>query len=197
MTDDEIELLLAVARTPERPRTSLEERIQLLEDHRRLHDLVLTYGWLCDGRRWDELLDLYTDDFERFLVGTLEEHLVGKEVLRERYEAPVLPRKVVDGKGSEGGPPPAAQLNTYEIRHLIHPPLTRVSDDGTEATVAAVYSIVATTGDGTGPNREDFRRGEHEGGYIFGFRKLPGVGWRFCRMVVISENARNPLFQSS
>jgi hypothetical protein len=187
MTDDEIELLLAVARTPERPRTSLEERIQLLEDHRNLHDLVLTYGWLCDARRWDELLDLYTDDFERFLVGTLEEHLVGKDVLRERYETPVLPRK-----GGVGGPPPATQVNSYEIRHLIHPPLTRVSDDGTEATVVAVYSIVATTGEGS-----DLRRGEHEGGYIFGFRKVRGVGWRFCRMVVISENARNPLFQDA
>jgi hypothetical protein len=185
MNDAEIEMLLEVVRTPERPRATLEERIQLIEDHRQLHDLVLTYGWLCDARRWDELLDLYTDDFERFLVGTLEEHLVGKEVLRERYESPVLPRK-----GGEGGPPPAAQVNTYEIRHLIHPPLVRVSDDGLGATVAAVYSIVATTGDGP-----DFRRGEHEGGYIFGFRKEPEVGWRFCRMVVISENARNPLFQ--
>src|SRR3954463_1101203 len=102
MNDDEIEMLLAVARTPGRARTSLDERIQLLEDHRQLHDLVLTYGWLCDARRWDELLDLYTDDFERFLVGTLEEHLVGKEVLRQRYIAPVLPRKA-----GEGAAPPA------------------------------------------------------------------------------------------
>jgi hypothetical protein len=187
VNDAEIEMLLEVVRTPERPRTTVEERIQLIEDVRALHDLVLTYGWLCDARRWDELLDLYTDDFERFLVGTLEEHLVGKEVLRERYEAPVLPRK-----GGEGGPPPASQVNAYEIRHLIHPPVIRVSDDGTEATAAAVYSIVATSGDGP-----DLRRGEHEGGYIFGFRKEAGIGWRFSRMVVISENARNPLFQAS
>jgi hypothetical protein len=187
MTDDEIAMLLDVVRTHERPRETLEERVQLIEDHRQLHDLVLAYGWLCDARRWDELLDLYTDDFERFLVGTLEEHLVGKEVLRERYIAPVLPRK-----GGEGGPPPATLVNTYEIRHMIHPPVVRVSDDSSEATVAAVYSIVATTGDGA-----ELRRGEHEGGYIFGFRKVPDVGWRFCRMVVISENARNPLFQGA
>jgi ketosteroid isomerase-like protein len=185
MNDAEIALLLDVVRAPEKPRTSLEARLTHLEDVRSIQDLVLAYGWLCDARRWDELLDLYTDDFERFLVGTLEEHLVGKEALRERYEAPVLPRK-----GGAGGPPPASQVNAYEIRHMIHPPVVRVSDDGNEATAAAVYSIVATSGDGA-----ELRRGEHEGGYIFGFRKVPDVGWRFCRMVVISENARNPLFQ--
>jgi hypothetical protein len=187
MTDEEIARLLDVVRTPERPREDLEGRIAVLEDQRRITELVLTYGWLCDARRWDELLELYTDDFERFLVGTLEEHLVGKEVLRERYLAPVLPRK-----GDGAGPPPAAQINAYEIRHMIHPPVVRVSDDGDEATAAATYSIVATSGDGP-----DFRRGEHEGGYIFGFRREPHSGWRFCRMIVISENARNPLFQSS
>jgi hypothetical protein len=187
MTDDELAMLLDVVRTPERPRETLEEKVALIEDKQRLNDLVLAYGWLCDARRWDELLELYTDDFERFLVGTLEEHLVGKEVLRERYFAPVLPRK---GDGS--GPPPASQINTYEIRHMIHPAVVRVDDDNVHATVAAVYSIVATTGDGP-----DFRRGEHEGGYIFGFRREPEVGWRFNRMTVISENARNPLFQSS
>jgi hypothetical protein len=187
MTDDELALLLDVARTPERPRTTTEERLQLLEDHRTITDLVMIYGWLCDARRWDELLELYTDDFERFLLGTLEEHLVGKEILRERYFAPVLPNR--DGKG---GPPPAAQINSYELRHMIHPPVVRVADDGQTATVAAVYSIVATSGDGP-----DLVRGEHEGGYIFGFRKEPDVGWRFCRMTVISENARNPLFQSA
>lgn len=186
MTDDELALLLDVVRTPETPRATLEERIALLEDHRRLTDLVMTYGWLCDARLWDELLELYTDDFERILVGTLDEHLVGKEVLRERYFAPVLPRK-----GGVGGPPPATQINSYEIRHMIHPPVVRVDDDGNHATVAAVYSIVATSGDGA-----DFVRGEHEGGYIFRFRREPDVGWRFCRMTVISENARNPLFQS-
>jgi hypothetical protein len=43
---------------------------------------------------------------------------------------------------------------------------------------------------GDGP---DFRRGEHEGGYVFGMRREDGR-WKFESMVVISENARNPLF---
>ena len=83
-------------------------------------------------------------------------------------------------------------INTYELRHLIHPPVIRISDDNETATVAAVYSLVASSGDGA-----DFRRGEHEGAYLFEMRRVPGVGWRFARMTVISENARNPLFRSS
>lgn len=186
MTDDELAELLAVVHTAERPRETLEERVELLEAHRDLSDLVLEYGLLCDARRWDELLELYTDDFERTLLGTLAEKVKGKEKLRALYEAPVLPRS-----GDHAGPPPAAQLGTYELRHLIHPPVTRVSDDGTHATVAAIYSLVASSGDGA-----DFRKGDHQGGYIFGFRR-EGGRWRFESMVVISENARNPMFAAT
>ena len=184
MTDDELARILDVVRAPERTPDTLEERVALLETHRTLTDLVMLYGWLCDGRRWDELLDHYTDDFERTLLGTLNETVKGKEKLRQLYEAPALPR------ADEGaaGPPPASVINTYELRHLIHPPVIRVADDGEHATVAAVYSLVVSSGE-----VPDFKRGEHEGGYIFGFRVDDGR-WRFESMVVISENARNPLF---
>lgn len=185
MTDEEIALLLDVVNTPERPRETLEERVRLVEDQRAIHDLVMAYGWLCDARRWDELLDLYTDDFERVLAGTLQEVARGKETLRRLYEAPALPRS----GDAAGGPPDAALINRYEIRHLIHPPVVRIGDDDDTALAAAVYSIVATAGDGP-----DLRTGSHQGGYVFGLRREP-AGWRFCRMTVISENARNPLFQ--
>ena len=187
MTDDELAELLDVVRTPERARTSLEERVELIETRRAITDLVMLYGWLCDARRWDELLDHYTDDFERTLLGTLSEKVKGKEKLRELYLRPVLPRK-----GDGAGPPPAEQINTYELRHLIHPPVVRVSDDGGHARVAAVYSLVATSGDGPA-----FKRGEHEGGYLFGLRREADGRWRFESMVVISENARNPLFSAA
>ena len=185
MTDDEIALLLDVVNTSERPGVTLEERVQLAEDRHAIHDLVLAYGWLCDARRWDELLDLYTDDFERILAGTLQEVARGKDTLRKLYEAPQLPRAGADDKA----PPAASLINQYEIRHMIHPPVIRIGDDRDQATAAAVYSIVATSGDGP-----EQRKGDHQGGYIFGFRREP-KGWRFCRMTVISENARNPLFQ--
>ena len=184
MKDEELAAILDVVRTPERPRATLDERVGLLEAHGAITDLVMLYGWLCDARRWDELLDHYTDDFERTLLGTLDEKVKGKEKLRELYERPQLPRK-----GDGAGPPPADQINTYELRHLIHPPVVRVADDGLSATVAAVYSLVASRGDGP-----SFQRGEHEGGYIFGMRREPDGRWKFASMIVISENARNPLF---
>jgi hypothetical protein len=184
MNDAELGRILDVVRLQERPRQTLEERVALIEDHRALTDLVMLYGWLCDGRLWDELLDNYTEDFERTLLGTLDEKVKGKENIRPLYVSPVLPRK----DGDDAGPPPASQISTYELRHLIHPPVIRVSDDNQKATVAAVYSLVVSSGDGP-----DFRRGEHEGGYVFGMRREDGR-WKFESMVVISENARNPLF---
>ena len=187
MKDDELAAILDVVRTPERERDTLEERVSILEAHRTITDLVMLYGWLCDARRWDELLDHYTDDFDRTLLGTLDEKLKGKEKLREVYERPQLPRKV-----DAAGPPPAEQLNAYELRHLIHPPVVRIADDGQTALVAAVYSLVASSGDGA-----TFRRGEHEGGYIFGMRREANGRWRFASMTVISENTRNPLFSAA
>ena len=186
MKDAELDQLIAVVETPQRQPDSLEERLRLVEDHRQITDLVMLYGWLCDRRRWDDLLSYYTDDFERTLSGTLNEKVKGKEKLRELYIRPVLPRS-----GDAAGPPPADIIKTYELRHLIHPPVIRVSDDGQTASVAAVYSLVATQGDG-----KDLRRGEHEGAYLFGMRREP-EGWRFATMTVISENTRNPLFSTS
>jgi hypothetical protein len=125
MNDAELGRILDVVRLQERPRQTLEERVALIEDHRALTDLVMLYGWLCDGRLWDELLDNYTEDFERTLLGTLDEKVKGKENILPLYVSPVLPRK----DGDDAGPPPASQISTYELRHLIHPPVIRVSDD--------------------------------------------------------------------
>jgi hypothetical protein len=187
MKDDELDRLIEVVMMPDHVPDTPEGRIAAIEDRQRINDLVMLYGWLCDRRRWDELLEHYTEDFERCLAGTLEERVKGKEKLRELYFRPVLPRSA-----DRPATPPADQINSYELRHLIHPPVIRLSENGNEATVAAVYSLVATSGDGAA-----FQRGEHEGAYLFGMRREPEVGWRFATMTVISENARNPLFQAS
>ena len=188
MTNDELALLLEVANSEQHSGATLEERIRLLEDLRQISDLVMRYGWLCDARRWDEVLDLYTDDFERCLAGTLDECLRGKEALREVYERPVLPRK---GGGADNSGD-VARTSAFQCRHMIHPPVVRILDDGSRAVAAAVYSLVASEGEG-----EAFVRAEHEGGYIFGFRREPVVGWRFESMTVISEIANNPLFKAT
>jgi SnoaL-like protein len=175
-------LLEAVARA-ERRCTTTDERVTALEDREAIRDLICRYGLLCDARRWDELLELYTDDFERELAGTLSEFARGKERLRELYERPELPRP--DGASSEA--PPAAVLTTQAVRHLITDPAIRLTAPD-EATAVARYALVAEREDADG-----YRRGMHEGSYIFTFRK--DDRWRFATMVVFSNNARNPLFQ--
>jgi hypothetical protein len=76
---EELAELLDVVRLAERRRDTLEERIEAVEARREIADLVMLYGWLCDAGEWDELLEHYTDDFERTLLGTLDEKVKGKD----------------------------------------------------------------------------------------------------------------------
>ncbi|HEX7096171.1 MAG TPA: nuclear transport factor 2 family protein [Acidimicrobiales bacterium] len=182
MTDDELAQLLAVACAAEDEPADPDERVQRLEDRRRIVELLIEYGLREDASRWDELLDLCTDDVERVLAGSLDERVTGKEALRAVLLAPVMPRK-----SGVGAAPPPEQVLAYEVRHLIDQPVVRVHGD--TATVVASYSLLATTGDGA-----TFRRGRHEGGYVFELRRGGPRGWLISRMLIITENARNPLF---
>jgi hypothetical protein len=185
---EEHDALVEVALRIERPRTTLEERTQLLEDKEAVRDLIMQYGFLCDAGRWDELLDLYTDDIERVLTGSLDEHVRGKEALRELYDNPVLPVRE-DGDGAE----PASRLQSptgggeRAARHMISTNVVRVSDDGAEAWASVQYSLVLTRIDG-----DDFERGEHEGAYVFDFRKQDGT-WKVRKLVVIANSLFNPM----
>jgi SnoaL-like domain len=183
----ELDALLEVVQRPERARTTLEERAQALDDRHEIRALIMTYGYLCDARRWDELLDLYTDDIERVLAGSLTETVRGKEQLREKLVAPTLERAAPDGRPA---PAPPSHLLTLGLRHLMASDVVRLGDDGTTATAAVQYSMVATSDGDAG-----YRRGVHEGSYVFDFRKVDGT-WKFCRQYIVSDNAHNPLFQA-
>jgi ketosteroid isomerase-like protein len=180
----EIDALLEVVTRAERPRTTLEERLQALEDRQAIRDLVMAYGYLCDARRWDDLLELYTDDIERVLGGSLTEEVKGKANLREKLVAPTLKHR-----SGDGGAPAVSHLERLELRHLMASEVIRLSDDNTTATAIAQYTMVATSDDKRG-----FRRGTHEGSYVFEFRKDHGT-WKFCRQLVVSDNAHNPMFR--
>jgi hypothetical protein len=67
----------------------------------------------------------------------------------------------------------------------------RVSDDGLTAIAAVQYVLVATRNDGS----DGYRRGSHEGSYVFGFRKEGGT-WKFCRQLIVTNNAHNPMFRA-
>ncbi len=183
MHDDENSALLEVLARPDRVPTTIEERVADLEDRERIRDLIMRYAYLCDARDWDALLALYTDDIERVLAGTLVERVEGKPALRERLVAPALPRK-----GGVGGAPAPDRLATYTLRHLMADDVIRIAEDGATATAAVAYTLVAI-------DPAERRRGAHEGAYVFDFRKSDGT-WRFCRQLIFSNNAYNPLFQA-
>jgi ketosteroid isomerase-like protein len=185
MTPEEKAALAEVAMRTEAPRTTLEERLTLAEDKEAIRDVIAAYGFLCDSANWDELLELYTDDVERVLTGSLEEHVQGKEALRQLYLHPVLPVK-------SGGGDPKERLDAsvtegrLSARHLISHHVTRVSDDGAEAWSAVQYSLVLER------EGDEYERGVHEGAYLFWFLKQGGR-WRVRKLTVIANSARNPL----
>lgn len=181
--DAERQQLIDVLRRPPLAPAGIEERVRLIEDRMEIEGLIHRYGYLCDFRLWDELMDLYTDDIERVLGGTLVERVKGKDELRAKYEQLPLPNR--DGNG----PPPADQLNSYEIKHLITGIVLDVRGD--EASAVARYTISAQ-----GVVEGELRRGSHDGSYEFRFRRTGG-GWKCCYMLVVSGNAGNPMFQRS
>jgi hypothetical protein len=149
---------------------------QLLEAEAEVRDLIMRYAYLQDLGRFDELLELCTDDVERVLSGTLDQHARGREDLRAKLAEPVR----VAGQD--------AVLEPADVRsrHLITDEVVRVAADGTHAAAVAQFAVVLTPGQG------EFRRGQHEGTYVFEFRKEGGT-WRFSRQVIESNTARNPL----
>ncbi len=185
----EWEAVLDVLRRREAPRRTLEERIQLLEDKEQIRDLVMRYGFLTDAKRYDELFELYADDVERELGGTLQELVQGKDALMEVMRRPRLPRK----NGVAGDVAPPEKIRAQEMHHLTVGEVIRVADDGTEAWVAAQFTMVKVIDD---PDPTKVQRGAHEGIYVFRFRKV-GDEWKFARLHVITNNAHNPLYQAA
>ncbi len=174
--------MLEVLRSAAQGRGRADGRLQAVEDRLEIEALVHRYGYLCDFRQWDELMDLYTDDIERVLGGTLVEQVKGKEALRPLYESLPLPNR----DGAKGAPG-AQQLATYEVKHFITGIVADVRGD--EASAVARYTISAE-----GEVDGQLQRGTHDGSYVFRFRRTPD-GWRFCFMLVVSGNAQNPMFQ--
>ena len=150
--------------------------VQLLNDEAEIRDLIMRYAHLQDLGRFDEFLELCTDDVERVLSGTLDQHARGRDDLRAKLAEPVA----VAGE--------RAILEPADVRsrHLITDEVVRVSPDGAHAAAVAQFAVALTPGQG------EYRHGQHEGTYLFEFRKENGQ-WRFSRQVINSNTARNPL----
>lgn len=182
---DELDALLRVAAAPQLRPGDASERVALAEDRHAIRDLVMTYGYLEDARRWDDMVSLYTDDIVRVLAGSLVETVEGKPALRARLVSPVM--EATSGRPAAAG----AELERLDLRHLMWGDIVHVSPDRRTATAAVHYTLVATA---NGP--DGHRRGSHEGSYLFEFRREAGR-WKFSRQVIVTNNAHNPMFAAT
>ena len=185
MSHDELEALVRVADASQTAPRDDAARVALAEDRQAIRDLIMAYGYLEDARRWDEMLSLYTEDIVRVLAGSLVESVQGKPALRARLVTPAM--EAASGRPAAG----PEQLARLAVRHLIWGDVVRVAPDRRTATAAVQYTLVATA---DGP--DGYRRGSHEGSYVFEFRREDGR-WKFCRQVIVTNNAHNPMFAAS
>jgi len=172
------EVLDVLARPRPRP-ADRDALVRLLDDEAALRDLIMRYAFLQDLGRFDELLELCTDDVERVLCGTLDQHARGRDDLRAKLAEPVAVA------GTNG----VLEGADVRSRHLITDEVIRVADDGEHAAAIAQFAVVLTPAEG------EFRHGQHEGTYRFDFRKEGGT-WRLSRQVVDSNTALNPLMRT-
>ncbi len=179
---DELEDLLAIVRRPVKQSSTADERFRAMEDRATIHELVMRYGYLCDGRAWDELVEFYTDDIERVVVGREVLRAVGRSSVREQY-------RILDGTPapptSSAGPHGASSLR---LRHIIGDEVIRIADAGDRAWVAARGELVASVEDPAG-----FMRGAHDVSWAFELRR-EDEAWKIARLVVYTDSQHNPMF---
>ncbi len=168
----------------ERVRETTEDQVQLLADKQRIEEMIFEYGVACDSQGWDTLQEIYAEDIERIMTGTLSETVRGREELIELHRNPVLPRAPGVKTVNVG----LARFRNRELRHLISTKVIRLADDNRKAWALAYYQMAVV-----GQDDDGWHRGVHEGTYVFSFSKSTGA-WQFTQHLIWTNNAVNPMF---
>ena len=168
----------------ERARTGTEEKLQLVIDKARIIEMINEYAFACDSRFWDVLEDLYDENIERVMSGTLNETVRGRTNLINLHINPPLPR----AEGMQTEKRDLTKIKGLEIRHLIGTQMTRISDDNLKAWALCHYQMALV-----GQTDDMWESGLHEGTYLFSFGKATG-SWRFTQHLIWTNNAANPMF---
>jgi SnoaL-like domain len=168
----------------ERARTNLEDRLQLVIDKQRIIEMINEYAFACDSRFWDVLEDLYDENIERIMSGTLNETVEGRGNLINLHINPPLPR----AEGMQTEKRDLTKIKGLEIRHLIGTQMTRISDDNQKAWALCHYQMALV-----GQTEDIWESGLHEGTYLFSFTKATG-SWKFTQHLIWTNNAANPMF---
>jgi len=168
----------------ERPRVGLEEKLELVIDKQRIVEMINEYAFACDSRQWDVLRELYDENIERVMSGTLNETVRGRDTLIGLHANPALPR----AKGVEMEKRDLTKIKGLEIRHLVATQMVRIGDDNQSAWALCHYQMALV-----GQENESWEHGLHEGTYLFSFSKASGA-WKFTRHLIWTNNAANPMF---
>ncbi len=155
----------------------VRDRLRLLEDEVEIVGMVLTYAWLCDSGRWDEIWSMYTDDFRRRIPTAPSEDVTGIDEVRARYQ-PLL-----DADASAAA---AAEPIHYDVRGAVAPPVVRVSPDRASAGALATYDVAAS------PRTRDESGSEPRRvvTYLWTLRPDVDSGWRFAELLVPTDSQR-------
>jgi hypothetical protein len=168
----------------ERTRISEEDKLQLVIDKLRIIEMINEYAFACDSRYWDVLEELYDENIERIMTGTLNETVQGRANLINLHANPALPR----AEGVEMDKRDLTKIKGLEIRHLIGTQMTRISNDNQRAWALCHYQMALV-----GQTNDEWEHGLHEGTYLFSFSKATG-SWRFTQHLIWTNNAANPMF---
>jgi hypothetical protein len=170
---EQMSTILAVVRRP-RPRPdSIEARLRLVEDEQEIVSLVLLYAWLCDGRRWDDIWSLYTEDFSREIPAAPAENVRGVGEVKAMY-TPLLES---DQRARDAGEP-----FQHRVRGVVAPPIVRIGEDCDTAHAIATYTVATRHGLPPGA-AADLRQIT----YLWGLRRVPDAGWRFNTLLVLND----------
>lgn len=173
-----------LAPSHERQRHGLEEKLQLAIDKQRIAEMIHEYAFACDSRQWDVLEELYDENIERIMSGTLNETVRGRDKLIALHANPALPRAA----GVETEKRDLTKIKGLEIRHLIGTQMVRISNDNQKAWALCHYQMALV-----GQENDQWEHGLHEGTYLFSFSKESGA-WKFTQHLIWTNNAANPMF---
>lgn len=155
------------------PGSGLEERLARLEAFHEVRQLKARYCSLADQQRWDEFVELFTDDCT-FDTGTTD---IGP----------------IDGGLGSNTPPNAgfviddrhAFVDTLKVRlkgarsvHQIHEPELELREDGSVIASWPIYDLVLR------PSGAEIPSWRGHGYYNEEYRETED-GWRICRLKVV------------
>ena len=178
------ELVLDVVRETEPPARSLAEAVERIGHRQAIRDVLAAYCYFRDEHRWSEAAAQFTEDCEWSFAGTLDETVRGRDAVLAASGVPLKRADPAFGRGAS-----RAEWAELAYKHLLATEMIKLGPGNATARVIAYCQVVATRGTGG-----EFERGAHEATYYIDFQRTDHAGWLMKRMITLTDNAHNPLF---